>query len=519
MRWFAALLLSLAHVVECGRDFYKILGVPRKADEAAIKKAYRKLSMKWHPDKNPDNKVEAEKKFIETSAAYEVLSDKEKRKTYDQYGEEGLEGGGAQGGGDGHFQQGDPFTMFKHFFGGDSGGSFQFSFGGGGDPFEMFGGGGGPFGAGAFGGGTPFGHAGGQAPNLFTDTEGVVETGPKKWAKWEETGEPKAVLFYNAGDEIMEDLEQQWTKIGAQFKESIRVAAVNCAMQQSLCKKQGASKTPTLRVYSGPSKSVKFKGAFSARQMGRWISDNIPDNSTVLTGQNHEKWLAEDSGAKVILFSDKKAVPPVWKSLSTAFKGRAAFGVVLGDKAMMKKFDIDKTPAIFAVEDPETLSGERFTSAIKKDLIELFISRMVSKSRRKGPGFRKLSKARHAGGDCAESDSQFCMVYFKRQEHSAAKDEEERQLGLMRQMADRYKKDPVKFVWVDLAENPQVAESFGVEECTSKSCTRVVMHRPKRKRHSMFDGPFELENLVDFVDNALGGSPLSSSTGRLHLEV
>lgn len=410
--------------------------------------------------------------------------------------------------------------MFKHFFGGDGGGSFQFSFGGGGDPFDMFSGGS-PFGGAHSGGGSPFGHGGGheQAPSLFTDTDGVVETGPKKWAKWEATGEPMAVLFYDAGDQIMEDLEQQWPRIGAQFKESIRVAAVNCGMQQSLCKKQGASKTPTLRVYSGPSKSVKFKGTFSVKQMGRWISENIPDNSTVLTSRNHEQWLSEDDGAKVILFSDKKAVPPVWKSLSTAFKGRASFGVVLGDKSLMTKFNIDKTPAIFAVEDPETLSGERFTSAIKKDLIELFVSRMVSRSRRKGPGFRKLSKARHSGGDCAESDSQFCMVYFKRQDPTSASDDEERQLGLMRQMADRYKKDPVKFVWVDLAENPQVAESFGVADCTSEICTRVVMHRPKRKRHSMFDGPFELENLVDFVDNALGGSPLSSSTGRFHLEV
>ena len=72
------------------RDYYEILGVDKNADDATIKKAYRKLAMQYHPDKNPDNK-EAEEKFKEASEAYEVLSDKEKRQIYDQYGHSGLE--------------------------------------------------------------------------------------------------------------------------------------------------------------------------------------------------------------------------------------------------------------------------------------------------------------------------------------------------------------------------------------------------------------------------------------------
>ena len=78
------------------RDYYEVLGVEKTSDEPSIKKAYRKLAMQFHPDKNPDNK-EAEEKFKEASEAYEILSDKEKRATYDQYGHAGLEsqfGGG-----------------------------------------------------------------------------------------------------------------------------------------------------------------------------------------------------------------------------------------------------------------------------------------------------------------------------------------------------------------------------------------------------------------------------------------
>ncbi|MCK9556832.1 MAG: molecular chaperone DnaJ [Candidatus Cloacimonetes bacterium] len=75
------------------RDYYEVLGVDKNADEATIKKNYRKLAMQYHPDKNPDNK-EAEEKFKEASEAYEVLSDKDKRQIYDQYGVEGQFGAG-----------------------------------------------------------------------------------------------------------------------------------------------------------------------------------------------------------------------------------------------------------------------------------------------------------------------------------------------------------------------------------------------------------------------------------------
>ena len=112
------------------RDYYDVLGVDKSADATAIKKAYRKLAMKYHPDKNPGDK-EAEEKFKEINEAYEVLSDETKRRNYDQFGHEGVNGqgfGGAGGfGGQGFGGFDDIFgDIFGDMFGGGfSGGSRQ----------------------------------------------------------------------------------------------------------------------------------------------------------------------------------------------------------------------------------------------------------------------------------------------------------------------------------------------------------------------------------------------------------
>lgn len=109
------------------RDYYEILGIAKNASEAEIKKAYRKLALKYHPDKNPDDK-DAEEKFKEAAEAYEVLSDPNKKARYDQYGHAGLGGGGFGGGG---MNMDDIFSQFGDIFGGAFGGSFGGSRGGG----------------------------------------------------------------------------------------------------------------------------------------------------------------------------------------------------------------------------------------------------------------------------------------------------------------------------------------------------------------------------------------------------
>lgn len=133
-------VLLLAQPAHAKRDYYDLLDVPRDAHVSTIKKSYRRLARIYHPDKNPGDKKK-EIKFKDISQAYEVLSDKQKREVYDQFGEEGLKQNGGNGG---------------HHHGFPGGGGFRMEFDD--SAFEdMFAGGG--FGGGGFGGG--FGSGGG----------------------------------------------------------------------------------------------------------------------------------------------------------------------------------------------------------------------------------------------------------------------------------------------------------------------------------------------------------------------
>lgn len=179
-----------------GKDYYQTLGVPKGANEDEIKKAYRKMALKYHPDKNKS--PNAEEKFKEIAEAYDVLSDPQRREVYDKYGEDGLKGRpgstgpGPEGGSHTYTFHGDPHQTFRMFFGDENPFSSFFSFGGQPGGKKMFGFGGGhgsememdedPFGGfggmGGMGGGKFPTHLGGakrQDPPVVLDLQVSLE--------------------------------------------------------------------------------------------------------------------------------------------------------------------------------------------------------------------------------------------------------------------------------------------------------------------------------------------------------
>jgi len=203
------------------KDYYEILGVSKDATPEEIRKAYKKLAIKWHPDKHVDDKKEAEEKFKEIAGAYSVLSDPEKKREYDT--------GGMDFGFD-DFDNLDPFAMFEDFFGkihGKHGGFGNFGFGFDDDEDDFFGGGFG-FGKGFgfkddFGFSNDFGGAGTSVKKTTqiingkkitkTETTTIDSNGNKKTVVKEETGDGK-VREYLLG-ENGEKIDTKLKKLGS----------------------------------------------------------------------------------------------------------------------------------------------------------------------------------------------------------------------------------------------------------------------------------------------------------------
>jgi curved DNA-binding protein CbpA len=495
-------LVSLFVQVLGGRDFYKILGISRKAQDADIKKAYRKLSREWHPDQNPDNKEEATQKFYDISEAYEVLTDPEKRSKYDLGGEEALNGGSTGGGGQG-FQRGDPFEQFRtffQFFGGDMGGGFP----------------------GGFPGGGGFHHQGGhhqQPPqNLYDEKSGVTEISNVNEfnSLVNQRSDIVIVDFYSPTCGPCQDLKPEYISVAKKFAGIIKVYAVNCQNPQAaqLCQSQGVQSYPTIRIYGDSNMRMDFpnKQDRSAKNIGNFISNNIPDNTIRIDSEKKWKSYISNSKALVILFSDKKQVPALYKSLCRQFKTNIACGILLDFKPSSPpsyvpstiSAQIDKTPSLYYIHDSVSFEGEKFKGSMGPEVLSLFFSRVVSHKSRQ-VSVDQLTPNR--GEDCSPVDSTTCILLIR--EPTDGHGNIIPQYSVVKRLAERYKSDPIKFFWIN--PKSKFVSIFGDREKSE-----LVAYRGKRGKYSVFEGSdLSFESVNSWIDNIVsGGSGLPKSVTR-----
>uniref|UniRef100_A0A7R9U656 J domain-containing protein n=1 Tax=Pinguiococcus pyrenoidosus TaxID=172671 RepID=A0A7R9U656_9STRA len=347
-----------------GKDYYKLLGVKRNADEAALKKAYRKLALKYHPDKNPDDQEGAQKKFTEVSEAYEVLSDPEKRRIYDQVGEEGLKnqqagrGGGGRGGGFQFHGAQDPFKMFEDIFGpggGFSGGSrFTFSAGGGG------------FGPGGGGG---FSRGGHQRPRQVYNFDGMHRTVRKlSEARFPDASSKHIwfVHFYTAQSrrELPEEVELLAQKLG----KSVKVGALDCDLHSNFCRRQRV-RGDGFRLYIDGTHE-DYSGASTAKAFHRYISERVPSDyvNNLLRSEQVDEFLtgckSKGPASCIVLFTSKFETPLVLKGMAYQYRGVVAFGEVRGSNPKLsERFGIRKYPTVVAF-----CGGDQYATIMVDDL-------------------------------------------------------------------------------------------------------------------------------------------------------
>lgn len=408
MQLVLALLLFLSTCcLVAGQEYYQVLGLKKKsATEKDIKKAYRKLALKYHPDKVPeDQKEKAEEKFLQVSEAYAVLSDSEKRKVYDQYGKQGIEamdkgwkpgqgGGPGAGGPRGGFGGGgahfggfgggagpgfDPFTMFEQMFsqhgGAAGGGGGNFQFRGGGSNFQFPGGGGFPGGAGGFGG---MGGKGVQPQDLFPKGGPVSKLGKPKFPN-KSSKHIWLVAFYSNQVPACSQAKPHVDKLAEKVKDSFKVGAVDCASNQreaAFCQEMGVA------MESLPSFAMVIDGKLefylddngeakqqtpTAKQLHDFALDHMP--KSLVHNVNHMEQVKERLLPKekflgaVLLLTDKYETSPLYYSLAYHFRNKLVFGESRAKNLKLgKEFGVKKYPMLFVLV-PKGKGEERYSES------------------------------------------------------------------------------------------------------------------------------------------------------------
>lgn len=438
-------------------DYYSVLGIGADAQPQQIKQAYRKLSLKWHPDKNKNDKDIAHEKFIEIGEAYGVLSDSKKRAVYDQYGKEGLDRGMAD-------EKAKP----------ESSGSHQ-------DNEQT--------------------HA---ANDLFGQSvPGVEEFNDVTWKEMvEENSERRSiiVIFYEPGCVPCHSI----LSIFAEFAHKLavpglfEVGAVNCATHRQRCENLAL---PAV-LYYGPenARPVAYPAGsvLSYNYLSTWALVRMSDYSRVISDeyQLHDWLSSNDDVPKVLLFSDMTTTPPLWKALSIEFLRRASLGIVLGGKfgerTLRDRFKVTTMPTIIHIEDERSFDGTRIEQEIEHEVLSRWLSRAVGRHRTNvGSTVLELSPARLRSGTCGEKDSQFCLILIST--YPGAPRHAQESLSVV---AKRLKTDPVSMFY---ATHPNIVLSFGPQLPGT-----VILYRPKRKSFHVYPGDVaDAEKLAEWAGNEI----------------
>ena len=509
---------------ECGEDYYKLLGVKRTASKAEIKKAFKKLSLKYHPDKNKDNPKKAKEMFIKIANAYEVLSNDEKRKIYDQYGEEGIKANEQGGGSNFNFDNMGFEEIFSQFFGGGGGGAkFEFNFGGGhggkkkqsssgfggfGSIFDtIFGGGGdnggfGGFQGGQYGGGQKKPKNGMKDQNYFKNTK-VQTLKMKSLTLLYSRKNIWFVYFYRKGDQNYEKYVNTMIEFAEKTEGLFNAGAVNCIKDEEICEEFEVAETPSIIFFSENEKDynryegkVDFNSLFNyaTKRMSYYVNEITKEKLSDFFSKKNDKY-------HVILFTSKESTPSLYKALSKFFINKLIFGEVhQSQKELVQLFKIKEFPTLMVMLDEEKNKYEIYKNKMNYESIKSYLNKFVTK--KKVVNDNKVKEMNYniynTLSTCSSSDGKnICLIYLTKDNRPNSKDKK-----ILESIADKYENDHIKVFYLNYKKNKNIFNSF---EDVNENNAKAVIIKGKRKKYMNIEKDEFESNIYNAVENVISG--------------
>ncbi|KAK6779753.1 hypothetical protein RDI58_021937 [Solanum bulbocastanum] len=552
-------------------DPYKVLGVDKSASQREIQKAFHKLSLQYHPDKNKSKG--AQEKFAEINNAYEILSDEDKRKNYDLYGDEkgapGFDAGGAgDHGGYTYFTSGGPgqsgFNFGPGGMGGGQGGakSFSFSFGGPGsqsssgfgldDIFSnMFGGGmgsgsqfGGGMGGGSkFGGFSGFGGSGRSQSRTKNSGKSIPSVNSQMYKKEiSDKGMTWLLLSHTSTSRDIQYYESVIREVASSLDGAMKVGRINCETDASFCNGLGIYPryVPRLFVYSlkssGDGALMEYSDDLDVKRVKSFFHDHLPRFSKRVD-LDHFDFVSQTVGGlpKVMLLSTKKDTPVIWRALSGLYRNRFVFydaQVRDSSDPAVRRLGVDALPAIVSwLSNGEKqilrtgISVKDLKSAIQ-DLSSLLDN--FEKKNKKAASAQSKSEQSEAEAkqvpvltgsnfnDICGEKTPVCVIGVFRS--SNARDKLEKvllsvsQKSLSRRQNTAYgSRDSVSYALLDAARQQSFLNAF--DKSGYKSSDKVLLaYKPRKGKFAVFEGEVTSEDAESFISSVLSGDVQFSNT-------
>ena len=469
-------LILLVPIFKCGEDYYHLLGVKRDASKAEIRRAFKKLSLQYHPDKNKNKKKpeKAKEMFIKIANAYEVLNDDKLRKIYDQHGEEGVkqhqQGGGQQHGG--NFQD-----IFNFFFHGGMGGEFHQNV------------------------------QEGPENNFFENTD-VLQLKMDNLSKLLNRRKIWFVYFFKSKDGGFQDTKKKIVDIASQSYGIFNFGAVNCKDDEEICEDYSVYSTPKVIYFpDSGSDEEEYKGPIEFQSIFKYGAKLMQNFVRVINKDNYNDFMSTHSERyHVLLFTSKKITPPLFKALSKDYLNHLSFGEIRQTEIeLIKTFNINSFPTLIIITEPEINEVDTFKEDLKYDNIKKFLNKYAYKKRQENKNIkvRELNSDTYERlGMCSINDGKnICLIFFVNKDKLNSNEYKN-----LENIGNKFIDDHVKVFYLNVGKYKGIFNSFNDDKINFQNTSAVIV-KGKRKKYIAISKE-NYSNIKDFyniMDNVLSG--------------
>ena len=310
------------------------------------------------------------------------------------------------------------------------------------------------------------------------------------------------VFFYNREKNDIKKLSEEFKTLASHMKGIIEVGAVDWQENDEIWEELGVtSKNHVIKIYTEKISDTGeiYKGKTEWKLISNYATSKMESFVSIVTNENYNDFMQrEKNSIKLLLFSNKKNIPALYKALSK-FSKLISFGMVKEGDALQSSFNIKTHPSLWVVTSLFDFTTDCFTGEMKLENLKDFLRDYLNGKKKVNQNTQvkliELTKEKMKRGLWDEKDQNFCLIYF-----SSGTADDKRAIHNIEKTLENFSKNPITFAYVDINENQEFYRNFGTKN-------KLIIYRPKRLRYVEYTHEtIDSEKVEIFVEGIIDGN-------------